>query len=364
MHRYGVVSADSHVVEPIEAFRAYISAAYKGRAPRIERREEHDVLVMEGLPPRHLGSHAVAGQDPKRMRTEGRYQEGIRGGWDPEARLLDMDTDGVEAEVLYPTLAFSVWRVPDPGLRAAIMDSYNRWLAHYCSVAPRRLIGLGLVAIHDAQVAARQIQEVSAMGLRGICIAAMAPEDKPFHRRDYEPIWAAAQDAGLPISLHVFTESTNRQESPDFMVRYAVVPSRIAETITTFISYGILERFPSLKLISVEVDVGWMANYLQRIDHAFERHRWRASTGLGLAMRPSDYFHRQVFGTFMDDRAGVLLRHQIGVNNMMWSSDYPHSDSTWPRSQEVIGRIFEGVPEGEKRRIVHDNVTELYGLAE
>ena len=363
MAQFGIISADSHVVEPVETFSQYLDPKFKDRAPRVESRSDHDVLLVDGLPPRHLGGQAVAGRDPKLMRVQGRYKEGsTQGGWDPHVRIKDMDLDHVDAEVIYPTIAFFVWRVPDPAYRVALMDSYNRWLADYCKTAPDRIIGLGLIAIHDTNVALRQIRDVSKLGLRGICIPSNAPKDKPFTHKDYEPIWAAVQDTKLPISLHVFTGAEAPPEITNFLIRYTVIPSYISETITTFISGGIFERYPNLKLVSVEVDVGWMANYLQRIDHAYERHRYRTGLGDVLKEMPSYYFKRQVFGTFMDDRAGVVMRNEIGIKNIMWSSDYPHSDSTWPHSQEVIKRIFAGIPEPDKRRILLDNVKELYSL--
>ncbi|MEE9285170.1 MAG: amidohydrolase family protein [Dehalococcoidia bacterium] len=363
MDQNAAVSADSHVYEPGNAWSDHIDPKFRDRAPRLERRGDVDIFLIEGIEPRSVGAQAVAGRDPREFRKDARHEEGRRGGWDPHARLKDMDLDGIAAEVIYPTLAFTVFRIPDLEYRVACMDAYNRWMAEFCRAAPDRLIGLGLVTLHDTDVAKRQLDDATRMGLKGVCITAMAPKDHPFHHPDYEPFWAAAQDAGVPLSLHVFTESSGKVESPDFMVRYSVVPARIQQSITTFISYGVLEKFPRLKLISVEVDIGWIPTYLQRIDHAFERHRHWTGTGQRLTLRPSEYFHRQVYATFMNDRAGVQLRHQAGLGNIMWSSDYPHADSTWPRSQEVIEAQFQEVPEAERRRIVRDNVCELYGLS-
>ena len=357
-----VISSDSHVYEPGEMWSRLIDPKFRDRAPRIERQGEVDRFIVDGLPPHPIGAQAVAGRDPKLFTKEGKHEDGRKGGWEPNARLVDMDKDGVAAEVLYPTLAFSMYRIGDLDYRVACMDAYNRWMAEFCNAGKGRLIGLGLVSLHDIESAQRQLKDIASLGLKGACITAVAPEDKPFGHADYEPFWAAAQDSQTPLSLHVFTESKATQESADFLVRYSVVPARIQQTITTFISYGVLEKFPGLKLVSVEVDVGWIPNYLQRIDHAFERHRHWTGTGQRLTMQPSEYFRRQVNATFMEDRAGVLLRHQAGLHNIMWASDYPHADSTWPNSQKVIAAQFEGVPEDEKRRITHDNVLDLYQL--
>ncbi len=358
-----VVSADSHVYEPGNVWTDHIDPEFRDRAPHLERRGDKDIFLIEGIEDRSVGAQAVAGRDPRDFKKDARHEEGLRGGWDPQARLQDMDLDGVAAEVIYPTLAFTMFRIPDLAYRTACMDAYNRWMAEFCSTAKDRLIGLALISLHDMDTAKRQLDDALRLGLKGVCIAAMAPDDRPFFHEDYEPFWAAAQDAGIPLSLHVFTESSVQVESPDFMVRYSLVPSRIQKSLTTFISYGVLEKFPGLKLISVEVDIGWIPTYLQRIDHAFERHRHWTGTGQRLTLKPSEYFHRQIYATFMNDRAGVQLRHEAGVNNIMWSSDYPHADSTWPRSQEIIDAQFHDVPEAERRRIVHDNASELYGLS-
>ena len=307
------ISADSHVYEPERAWSDYIDPTYRDRAPRMERRGDVDIFVVEGLPDRSVGAQAVAGKDPREFTKDGRHDQGRRGGWEPNDRLKDMDTDGVAAEVIYPTLAFSLFRIPDLDYRVACMDAYNRWMGDFCASQPDRLLGLGLVSLHDTQTGLRQLGDAAKLGLPGVCITAMAPEDKPFFDTGYEPFWAAAQEAGVPLSLHVFTESSAKVESADFMVRYSVVPSRIMQTLTTFISYGVLEKFPRLKLVSVEVDVGWIPNYLQRIDHAFERHRHWTGSGKRLSMQPSDYFRRQVYATFMEDRAGVLMRHEAGL---------------------------------------------------
>jgi predicted TIM-barrel fold metal-dependent hydrolase len=125
----------------------------------------------------------------------------------------------------------------------------------------------------------------------------------------------------------------------------------------------VLERFPRLKVVSAEIDIGWIGTFLSRLDHAYREHRHWSGACAQLRMLPSEYFHRQVYATFMDDPAGIASREQIGVRNILWGNDYPHPDASWPHSRETIARSFEGVSEAETRRIVRDNAIELYGLA-
>jgi predicted TIM-barrel fold metal-dependent hydrolase len=336
---------------------------FRDRAPRLFRQGNQDVFVVEGLPPSHVGVQATAGKRSEELKWEGKFEEGRRGGWDPEARVKDMDVDRVDAEVLYPTLCFGMWRVPDTTYQYACMRAYNDWLADFANMAPGRLVANALISLRDVDAGIRELRRVAAKGTKAACITAVAPDDRPYSHPDYDRFWATAQELNIPLSLHVFTGSKMELDTTEFLVNYALVPRWIQGTVGTMIVSGVMERFPSLKVISVEVDIGWIATFLHRLDHAFERHRHWSGSGASLKMRPSEYFHRQVYATFMDDLAGIKLRHEVGVDNIMWSSDYPHPDSTWPRSQQVIGKLFKDVPAQETHKIIHDNAARLYNLA-
>jgi predicted TIM-barrel fold metal-dependent hydrolase len=181
----------------------------------------------------------------------------------------------------------------------------------------------------------------------------------------YDPFWAAAQELCMPISLHSITgagpESRLVVKAPmDRYIRSTVLSHEVQRTFTTLIFSGVLERFPQLKFVSAENEVGWLSFFLQKLDQAQEEYQYLYPSPL--KMKPSDYFHRQCYATFIDDPVGVATRHFIGVENILWSSDYPHTVSTWPHSQEVVERHFQGVPEPEKRQIVRGNAMQLYGL--
>ncbi len=360
--KYDVVSADSHVYEPPELWTRYIEPAYRSRAPHFIRQDGADLFVIEGFPPKAIGVQASAGMQSSELRRDGRHDEGRRGGWDPDARVKDMDTDGVSAEVLYPTLALGLYRIKDLGYQMACMRAYNDWLADHCAAHPDRIIGIGLVALTDIEAGIAELHRIRKKGLRGAAITAMPRVDQPFNDPRYDPFWAAAQATDTPVSLHIFSEDREGMQSGDFIVRYSFAPARVQEGIATFISFGVLERFPRLRLVSVENDIGWAGTYLARLDHAFERHRYWTGSGTRLAMQPSAYFRRQVYLTFMDDKPGIESRAHIGVDNLMWASDYPHPDSTWPHSQQVIERQMAGVPAAERRKIVAENACRLYRL--
>ncbi len=362
MVSYDVVSADSHVYEPPDLWSRYIDPAFRSRAPHFVRQDGADLFVVDGFAPKFIGVQASAGLRSEELRRDGRHDQGRRGGWDPHARVKDMDTDGVAAEVLYPTLALGLYRIKDVDYQLACMRAYNDWLADHCAAYPDRIVGVGLVPLADVEAGVAELRRLRDRGLRGAAITSMPRVDQPFHDPRYDPFWAEAQALDVPISLHVFSEDREGMQAGDFIVRYSFAPARIQETLATFISFGVLERFPKLQLISVENDIGWAGTYLARLDHAFERHRHWTGSGTRLTMRPSDYFRRQVFLTFMVDKAGVDNRAHVGIDNIMWASDYPHPDSTWPDSQKFIEMQFAGVPAAERRKIVAENACRLYGL--
>ena len=190
----------------------------------------------------------------------------------------------------------------------------------------------------------------------------LAGGPQAFWAPEYDVFWAAAVEMEMPVSLHLGTVGVRERRSDvgDFIGHYAILPTQLQLSIANLIAYGVFERFPELKLISVENDLGWVPTYLARIDHAYERYpHW---TGARLPMMPSEYFRRQVYLTFISDRPGVEMRHHIGVDKILWSSDYPHPDSTWPRSRESIEWQMAGLPEEERRKIVCDNAARLYHL--
>ena len=366
MPDYLLVSADSHVIEPIEMWQEYIDPALRERAPRIIQIDDADYVEFEGLAPFAAGLVATAGQDPSERSASGGLDQGITGGWDPKARLVDMDTDGVEIEVLYPTASFGLWKSPDVAYQYACMRAYNRWMVDYVSAAPDRLIGLGMVSLGDIDAAIDELRTFPDRGLRGVCIAANPKSGEHYGMPKFDAFWDVAGEIGLPVHLHVLTGASEEGDlngDRDFVASYVMFPRHIQQTIADLITEGVLERFPGLKVVSAEIDIGWIGTYLSRMDHAFEVHGHWSGACSQLTMPPSAYFHRQVYATFMDDPSGILSRSTIGVGNIMWGNDYPHPDACWPHSRETIARNFAGVSDEETRKIVRDNALALYGFA-
>ena len=385
------ISADSHVVEASEVF-AGLAQRFGDEAPRIANVEGHiDAMVIpargvRAVPAAELG---IAGRrlDPGRRierrpghkpfpedkadprikeildRGFGGLREGLVRG---AARESDQQQDGVRAEVLYPSFYFSVFGLDNTDLVVACFRNYNDWLADYCRGAGDRLVGLALIPLHDPAAGAREIERALRMGFRGGCIPCTAPVDRPYRDRAYDRVWAAAEEAGFPLSMHAGTNGPRRRPIAmgpgfDYLIAYAGVAVSIQQTLVELICQGVAHRHPRLKFVVAEFNTGWIGHWLDRLDQAMRRTPEVAAQGLDLL--PSEYWKRQFLATFEDDRAGVLTREMVGVGSLMWANDYPHLDSTWPCSHQILDEILYDVPPDQRRAITHDNVAALYGIA-
>jgi len=233
----------------------------------------------------------------------------------------------------------------------------------YCSPHPDRLIGLALLPMRNPEAALAELERALKLGFRGGCIPCTAPGERPYHDRTYDKIWALAQEARFPLSLHIFTSAhagTTGLEAADPITAYASAPVIVQVTLADLICQGVADRFPDLKFVSVEFNTGWIANWLERLDHAF--YRARASAPAELDLTPSEYWRRQFYATFEDDRNGILTREAIGVDTLMWGNDFPHHDSVWPHSQQVLDEIYEGVSDEVRETTTVTNVSRLYGI--
>ena len=369
-----IISADSHIMEPPGLWAERLDRTFRDRAPQVVNEwkgKKGEFLICEGrllrpvyggfpadkplheIPPYPQSAHP-------RERTG--YANARPGGWDPVERLKDQDIDGMAAEVLYPTSAMLFFSIEDLALQQALFRAYNDWLAEFCSHDPKRLVGLALISLDDIEEAVRELERCMKKGLKGALISVLPAAEKQYDNPFYDPFWAAAQDLGVPLSLHLATDKKNIvATSRNSYVLYMGILESIQQTLVTIIFSGMLERFPRLKVLSTEHDIGWIAYFIRRLDRAYAR--FRQSEPTPLQMPPSEYFKRQVYATFQDDPVGLATCGFLGMDNVLWASDYPHVDSTWPHSQSVIEQHFATVSQQDRHKILCANAAKLYGIA-
>lgn len=365
-----IVSADSHVVEPADLWSDRLDRQYQDRAPHVfwDPQRQNWLFGCAELPPATVNSLYAVDQSPEEFAEQ--QHVGIeavrRGGNDPRERLKDMQRDGVAAEVLYPSLSLSLYWLKDAAFQAACFRIYNNWLAEFVSYAPTQLVGVGLIPLWDVDSAVRELHRCRTMGLKGAAIWASPPDERAFTGPCNDPFWAAAQDLEMPVSLHILT---GYRESPKLfeydttlarIQRNMVFPEEIQHSLTDIIFSGVLDRFPDVKVVLAENDIGWIAYHLMHADRIHVKLGPLISTDLTMA--PSEYFKRQVYATFMEDDVGILTLQLLGPNNFMWGSDYPHYESTWPRSQEILSKSFENTPTGDRLKVVYENCAKLYSV--
>ena len=363
-----IISADSHFVEPPEMWAERIDRQYRDRAPHLE----HDVdgrsghfLVCEDLAPASGGGYLAAGTDPAdlpRVLAEG-YGAAPAHVRDPAARLAAQEQDGVRAEVMYSSYGMGLFHLRDAGLRDACFRAFNDWAADYCSHDRSRLLGIGLVALDDVATATAELRRLAAKGLHGAMIWAEPPEERPYSHPDYDPFWAAAQDLGMKLSLHSLTSKRRSfdADQTNLVYRSVILYQEVARTLSDLVLNGVLDRFPSLVFISAENEIAWLPFHVWRMDQLYEK--LETVSPVKLSMKPSEYFRRQVYATFIEDPLFPATLPYLGSSNIMWSSDFPHLASTFPHSHQLIDANMGDLPAQDRRRIVHDNVAELYGIS-
>ena len=365
MAGFSVISADSHVSEPPNLWVDRMDRKYRERAPRIERYGDSDCFVYEGqVAPQPIGLGVMAGKKPEDFKAMGVKLEDCRpGGWDTQARIEDQKIDGLDAEVVYPTLGMGLYVMPDAELKAAALCAYNDWLSEFCSPAGNRLVGAALLPVDTIEAAIAELRRTRKKGLRGALIPAAPPEGRNYNDPAWDPLWAAASELEVPLSLHIGSGKKFAirpgQGAAEIMI--TMEPLSMQEPIATFIWGAVFERFPKLKIVSVESGVGWLGYLLERMDHVYRKHRfWTQSA---LKKPPSEYFYDHVYATFQEDKIGMKIALEIGPHNLMWANDYPHTDTTWPESRKVIEDHFQGFPAEARNQIVGGNAARIYHLS-
>jgi predicted TIM-barrel fold metal-dependent hydrolase len=348
-----MISADSHMLVLDERVLAHLASEYHDAYLELRGAHRRPEVSATNPPPRPPGEAAVAAGRP--------------GEWDPNERLSDMTLDGVDAEVIYtdPTGGAAFYKLAaDTGLAA--LRAFNTAALEFAAVEPKRLLPVYLLPLHEVDAAITELHRLVGEGARAVQLP-LYPTDAglaPYWDERYEPLWAALEETDVPVSLHVCPpagRSLGKDPTPARGIFQVMPPILMSQPMVELILTGTFTRHPGLRIILVESGLAWIPYMLDRLDRVSRKSRW-AERGMPLTEAPSFYWHHNMAATFEEDELGLELRDRIGVDNLLWATDYPHPDSTWPESRTVVAEQFTSCDDDEVHKLVCDNAARLYGL--
>ena len=371
---YNIISGDSHIdlrFMPGDVFVSNASSGMRDKMPRVVETPTGRRWKANGT---DLG---VVGQevDTNTFSTEMamRWEAMLAGGFfdepekgyhptNPDLRIKDQQRDGVDAEVMYGLLRISAV-LSDNEQIVEIFRIYNDWLAEFCNTHPGRFAGLACIPNHDPAAAAAELHRAAKLGLKGADFG-VGGAVKPIYYRDWDVLWEASHETGLPISFHTTgllpmppdASDASQYDAVFHNIRTTLFQLAGAEFLTSAIFSGACERYPNFKFVLGECGVSWLPYIIDRMDHEGEGQE-------GLKLKPSEYWHRQGYSTFQKENIAGELIHLVGEENVIWGSDYPHQDGVWPDSRQVIENNLVGLKNPQaKRKVICENAARLYGF--
>ena len=353
---HAIISADDHMdlmALPPDLWSERLPRRLETRAPHVVEREGERIWVVEG---RVVGP---SGRKPTHLLQS--VDHGFRPGR-PQSRLEDLERDGVYAQVIYGPVGGLPIR--DSELRAACLAAYNDWAAEFGRSAPDRLVLLAMLPAHDPGTATAELERCRELGHRGVLLSPFESQHALFGP-SWERFWDAAHQLGCCLHFHLGEGHHSLRALPGSWQLPACVatsPLQLDETLAALLLSGVLERRPGLRVVLGESGLGWLPYVLERLDHEHEKYRDR-TLDYRPQVPPSEIFRSQVRVTYQEDETGVELLDRIGLANVMWASDYPHGDSTWPNSIAAIERSkLARLPASDRRKILFENAAHLYGI--
>ncbi len=389
-----IVSVDDHVVEPAHVWERWMPSKFADRAPRIERRgigpmkhigggvyditwdpegPQADCWVFEDLVYVHKRHVAAVGYDRDEMTmTPMTYDEMRPGCYDVAARVADMAMNHVEASLCFPTFPRFCGQTfteatTDRELGLACIVAYNDWMVdEWCGESGGVNIPLCLIPLWDAELAADEVRRNAERGVHAVCFSEIPPHLglPSIHSGYWDPFFAACSETGTVVCMHIGSSSKMPATSGDAPVAVSATLSfgNAMASLADFLFSGVLVRFPDLRLAYSEGQIGWLPYILERADDVWSEHRAWGGVRDIVPEPPSSYYYRQVYGCFFRDQHGLDSLDRVGVDNITFETDYPHTDSTWPNTKEVAEKMMAGLPDDVIRKIVRGNAIRMLQL--
>jgi len=377
---YGpIVDADAHIDPPHAMWKDYLPEHLRHLAPVIEEGDEHDWIVFEGARRPLKMINNQAGREGKDYKMFGKMSE-MRAVWDPVTRLADMDTDCIDAAVLFGGGPLGT---TNPDLYIPSFESYNRWVWDFSSADRNRLVPVGYLPMRDVNETITLLRLLAKLGFpafpqssdgmstsagvkaisagQGSALTGNPAGSKSYIDAEFDPFWNLIEELDMSVTMHLGGRIPRFGEKKHFLPDLVMSKLAMAEPVAIFIYGALFQRFPKLRLAIVESGVGWLSWMAEYMDATWERQRFWVDSPL--TEKPSFFMDRNVFASFIHDREGVLNRNEAGGRNIMWSSDYPHSETSFPHSKDYILRDFAGVPVDEVKEVICNRAKRLYQVA-
>jgi predicted TIM-barrel fold metal-dependent hydrolase len=366
-----LLSVHDHVVEPPDMFDRHLAPEWKPRAPKVVRRGKADMWTFEGVPIPNIGLNAVIGRRPEEYGVEPTAYDQMRPGcYDVTERIRDMNANGVLGSMCFPSFPSFCGalfaRQADKKLARVMIQAYNDWhVDEWCDAYPGRFIPLSLPLIWDPALMAEEVRRLAKKGCHAVSFTENPEkviEGLPsLHSPHWDPFWKACMDEGTVVAIHIGSASGMQFTSMDSPVDVMITtsPISIMSCATDLLYSPILRKFGGIKFALSEGGIGWIPYFLERVDYVYAHHKAWTNQDFGTKL-PSEVFREHIITCFIDDKVGVGLRDQVGVDIITWECDYPHSDSTWPRAPEILWESMRDVPEDEVHKMTWRNACELF----
>ncbi|MGA2393708.1 MAG: amidohydrolase family protein [Candidatus Lustribacter sp.] len=367
-HGFKVFDSDMHIMEPPDLWQRYIDPAYRSIAPiGVTSENVRDLRLHVPGNPQPPVSFNIRGKNFER--NQKLYADHSRRGWTPDVQLEAMDTEGLDAAVMFPSRGLLALTAPnmEPGFAAAIARAYNDWLHEFCQADPSRMFGAGMISVYDIGHAVEEMHRaIEELGFKAIFIRSNVVNGKPWHDPYYEPLWNALEQLDVPLGFHEATGSQSHQTgelfNPNFGLRR--IYSQPVEQMLgmgSFIGGGVLARHPKLRVAFLEANCSWVPWLIWRMDESYELEGDQFMPELDRP--PSEYFRRQCLVSVEPDETPVVhLIADFGADQLVYSTDYPHGDSRYPKATESFLEL--PLSDADKRKILWDNCARFYAVGE